>query len=191
MKSGIVPDRTICYKLKILKKEASMSYMREQFEAMYRAWPNNKMVKFKLENARDYPIGPHSYSLPRGEPKQCYMNATHLALELPHLTYVEGNIAMFGIAIEHAWCVDEEGVVVDTTLAPDLKDGSFDRISNYFGIPFRTDYVRKASLRNGVYGMLDYVNAQETLTKLIELGLEAGQQWLMDQKRRKAVRRGR
>jgi hypothetical protein len=158
---------------------------------MHKAWPDNKMVKFKLQNARDYAIGPHSYSLPRGEPKQCYMNATHLALELPHLTYVEGNISMMGIPIEHAWCVDEEGAVVDPTIAPGLKDGSFDRVSDYFGIPFRTDYVRKASLRNGVYGMLDYVNAQETLTKLIELGLEAGQQWLMDQKRRKAVRRGR
>ena len=169
-----------------------MSEIRKQFEAWLRMVPENKMFKFKLENAKDYPIGPRTFSLPRGEPKQCYMNATHLAIDMPHLTYVEGNILMMGIPIEHAWCVDEEGVVVDPTIAPALKDGTFDRISDYFGIPFRTDYVRKACLRNGVYGLLDYITAPETLPKLVELGLDQGQQWLMEQparrKRRKAVR---
>jgi hypothetical protein len=65
---------------------------------------------------------------------------------------------------------------------------SFDQIGDYFGVPFRTDYVRKASLRNGVYGLLEIMTATETLTKLIELGLDAGQQWLMDQRARRHVK---
>jgi hypothetical protein len=167
-----------------------MSEMRKQFEAMHRAWPDNKMVAFMLQYGRDYAIGPHTFSLPRGEPKQCFMNATHLALELPHLTYVEGKIAMMGIPIEHAWCIDEEGVVVDPTLAPGIKDGSYDRISDYFGVPFRTDYLRKAIFRNKHYGLLGFMS-QETMPKLIELGLDAGQQWLMDQPARRKRRRVR
>lgn len=165
-----------------------MSKMRSQFEAMHRAWPDNKMVKFKLEFGRDYAIGPGTFAGRRGQPKQCYANATHLALDNEALVYVEGNISMMGIPIEHAWCVDADGVVIDPTLAPALKDGSFDQIGDYFGVPFRTDYVRKASLRNGVYGLLEIMTATETLTKLIELGLDAGQQWLMDQRARRHVK---
>jgi hypothetical protein len=154
--------------------------MREQFEAMHKAWPDNKMVAFMLQHGRDYAIGPHTFSLPRGEPKACFKNSTHLALELPHMTYVEGKVGVFGVLIEHAWCVDEEGVVVDPTLDRASTDGTFDRIGPYFGVPFRTDYLRKAILRNKSYGLLDIMCARETLPQLIELGLEAGQQWLMD-----------
>lgn len=168
-----------------------MSEMRKQFEMMREAWPDNKMVAFMLEHGRDYAIGPYTFSLPRGEPKACFKNATLLALELPHMTYVEGKVGVFGIPIDHAWCIDEEGVVVDPTLDRANKDGTFDRIGPYFGVPFQTEYVRKAILLNKSYCLLDLFFAPKTLPLLIDLGLEAGQQWVIDGKRtprKKAVR---
>ena len=108
------------------------------------------------------------------------MNATMLALA-SDLTYVEGQISVYGIPIEHAWCVNADGVVIDPTLKPD-KD-----VGDYFGVPFLTDYVSKAVLRNGVYGLLDIMGAHKTLPKLIELGLEEGQKWLLGKRKRKSA----
>ena len=49
------------------------------------------------------------------------------------------------------------------------------------GVPLSTEYVKRAVLFNGVYGVLDYFYAGKTAPKLFELGLQAGQQWLLDQ----------
>ena len=134
-------------------------------------------TEFLLAHGRDYKIGPDSFKLPRGEQGQCYMNATHLAIERPDLTYVEGKVACHGIGIDHAWCVDWDGFVVD----PTIRDGHDGHISGYFGVPFKTAYLRKALIWNGYYGLLDYWTAGKTAPQLYELGLEAGQQWLLDQ----------
>jgi hypothetical protein len=112
-----------------------MSEMRKQFEAMRQMLPGNKMVAFMLEHGRDYPVGQHTFSLPRAEPKACFRNAAILAFKLPHLTYVEGKVGVFGVPIEHAWCIDEEGVVVDPTIDRNITDGTFERIGPYFGVP--------------------------------------------------------
>ena len=161
-----------------------MSELRQYLEAQKSAFHSlgpNPLLDFMLKHGRDYPIGPHSFSLPRRKQGQCYMNASNLAFDLPHLTYVEGKVALYGVGIDHAWCVDEEGVVVDPTLDLD-KDGKMDRIGGYFGVPFRTDYVRKAAIINRVYGLLDPYYNEKTIFRLVELGLDGGQQWLLDNK---------
>src|SRR4051812_34444488 len=122
-----------------------VSGMRTTYEAMHRAWPHNKLVEFMLEHGRDYTIGPATFAGPRDEPGRCYMNAALLALRFDHLTYVEGMVAVYGVPISHAWCVDASDVVLDTTLDRSMVDGKFDRISDYFGVPFRTDYLRAAA----------------------------------------------
>jgi hypothetical protein len=142
---------------------------------------SNKLTEFMLKYGRDYPVGPNTYAGPRGEMKQCFMNATHLAHENPELTYVEGYVATHGIPIDHAWCVGPDGFVVDPTMAPDA-DGKLDRVSDYFGVAFHTPYLRKATVANKVYGLLGW-GSQKTLVPLVEMGLEAGQLWLMDQKK--------
>jgi hypothetical protein len=157
-----------------------VSDMKQQLEAMHKLWPNNKMVAFMLAHGRDYTIDPAtSFIGPRGEPQMCYANAAQRAFDDPALTYVEGKVSVFGVPVDHAWCVTKGGVVIETTLGPALKDKTFDRITGYYGVPFLTEYLRRAVLRNNVYGLLDIVTARKTLPKLVELGLDKGQQWLL------------
>jgi hypothetical protein len=129
-----------------------------------------------LQYGRDYSIGPATFDGPRLEAKACFMNATHEAIANPWLTYVEGYVAVYGVPIQHAWLVDVDGTVVDPTLTDD------GRVLGYFGVPFITAYVHKAVKLNKLYGVLDYFYAGKTAPKLYELGLEAGQQWLLDQR---------
>jgi hypothetical protein len=151
------------------------------------AWGSRPMIDFFLQYGRDYQIGADTFAGPRGKARGCYRNATLLAIDTEALTYVEGKVATCGIVIEHAWCIDADGVVTDPTLEEDRSE--FAAVRGYFGVPFRTDYLRKATLTNKVYGLLDIMGAPTTLPKLVELGLEAGQQWLLDQK--KPIRRKR
>ena len=82
--------------------------------------------------------------------------------------------------------------MVDPTLT---TDGRTATSYGYYGVPFRTDYLKRALTVNKVYGLLDYFYAGKTAPKLYELGLEAGQQWALGQplaafktrKRRKAA----
>jgi len=161
-----------------------MSELRAHYTAMVAAW-NNPLHVFMADNGRDYHISPRSFKGRRMAKQQCYRNATLLASENRSLTYVEGTMGMYGVPIDHAWVVNEDGVVFDPTVRKGLNDGTFDRVGPYYGVPFRTDYVLKATLVNGVYGLLDGFYARKTLYKLIELGLEEGQQWLMDNREMK------
>lgn len=153
-----------------------MSNLRDHFEAMQKAFGDKNLYnRFFLAHAHTYPIGPNTYAGPRQEQNNCYGNATTLALEDRSLTYVEGKLEMMGMPFDHAWCIDADGVVVDPTIERTETHGE------YFGVPFKTDYVARAIVRNGIYGLLDIIFASETAPKLFELGLEAGQQWLLDQ----------
>jgi len=106
---------------------------------------------------------------------------THRAMHDSRLTYVEGYVFVYGVAIQHAWLVDADGFVIDPTLT-DNDDG---RVNGYFGVPFITEYVRKACRSNRMYGVLDYFYAGKTAPKLYELGLEAGQAWLLERPARR------
>ena len=158
-----------------------MSEMRSHFEAREKAFGANPVTSFMLQYGRDYTISAHTYIGPREEPGACFMNATHRAVFDSRLTYVEGYITCHGVPIQHAWCVDAEGFVID----PTIKDNDDGRIANYFGVPFLTEYVKKACKANGIYGVLDYFYAGKTAPKLYELGLAAGQAWLLERPARR------
>jgi hypothetical protein len=158
-----------------------MSYMREHFETietlfrLSRPSGNNVYSRFMLTHGRDYQIGPDTYKGRRGARKQCFMNAAKLALRNSKLTYVEGKVACYGLPIDHAWCVTDDGFVVD----PTVRNGDDGHISDYFGVPFHVSYLAAAIRENNSYGLLDYFYANKTAPKLYELGLEKGQRWLM------------
>lgn len=103
---------------------------------------------------RDYgqafPTGPRSQKCEQGEAKKCYMNAGRMALENPEYTYCEGYVVFCGVYIEHAWCVDQGGVVVEPTIRGDV-DG-------YYGIPFTTSYLARVSAHTGVWGVISRTN---------------------------------
>lgn len=154
-----------------------MSAMRDFYLMRKRAFGPDPMVDFMLKYGKDYPIGPKTFSLPKKRQGQCFMNATHLVLEDRSLTYVEGQVIIYGVPIDHAWVVDPDGFVLENTLRADKEN-----IFSYFGVPFRTDYVLKATQRNSVYGLLDPYYARKTAGKLFDKGLHDGQKWLTKEK---------
>jgi hypothetical protein len=157
-----------------------MSFIREYLEMMNSVTKGNFYAEFLLTHGRVYPVGPKTFEGQRGEPGNCFGNATHLAMWNRDLTYVEGKVTCCGIPLDHAWCIDADGVVVDSTLTPEMLDGR-PREEEYFGVPFKTEYVRRAIKVNGVYGVLDFFFARKTAPELYEMGLVDGQQWLLDQ----------
>jgi hypothetical protein len=150
--------------------------MKPMLEHMARVF-NLPFHKFLLAHGQDYHIGPNTYVGWHGEPGQCFKNATTLAMRDSSLTYVEGLVSVLGFPISHAWCA-RSNVVIDPTLR---KEGARDnrRDTDYFGVPFLTQYVIKASIRNGCYGVFGEFS-RKTMPKLFELGLEDGQQWLLN-----------
>ena len=84
--------------------------------------------------------------MPRGEVHGCATRTPPpRARANESLTYVEGTVYCYGVGIDHAWCVDWDGVVIDPTLEAD-KDGKlWDRITATLGVPFRrTTFARRS-----------------------------------------------
>lgn len=105
--------------------------------------------------------------LPRMTPNQCFKNAYELAmvadLSFGPLHYVEGNVVCteLPLLVEHAWCVTDDGTVVDPTL-PEIRS---EVETSYFGIQVPLEIVNKSLAEYGVYGVLDKPLARE----LVEL----------------------
>jgi hypothetical protein len=104
---------------------------------------------FILKNAILFERGDRPEGIDQGEMKMCFKNASELALWNPRYIYCEG-YAMPGtipLPMHHGWCIDTEtGLVVD----PTWEDGF-----NYFGVPFKTEFVRQELLRREQYGVID------------------------------------
>lgn len=168
-----------------------MNAMRRMMEQRLSLMPDHKISRFFVDHGREYRIGPATFAGPRETKGQCYRNCTLLALRDPSLTYVEGHVAIFGLPIAHAWCATGDGTVIDPTLDADERkggEGDFDYVGDYFGVPLSTDYVVKASLINGTYGVLDIMTARKTLPKLVDLGLKDGQQWLLGRRKQRTTK---
>lgn len=115
---------------------AFLRAMRDMIEAHpspgVRPWPYRSAEAFVLAHGRPWPWRPPPADLAWGRPRRCFENAATLAGALPErFGYVEGFASgpMLPLAVQHAWCVDREGFVVDITWR---GEGAA-----YFGVPFR------------------------------------------------------
>lgn len=90
----------------------------------------------------------------RLEKRQCYMNATRLAMLFPdRVKYVEGEVAILNgaLSIEHAWNLVDGVFYVDLTfehvLGEDVTKLSYVSIGAY-----DVDTIRNVAVETGVYG---------------------------------------
>ena len=113
------------------------------------------LAGFLLRYGRSWEFNEASLAVPQGEKHQCYRNAAMLALDNPEFIYVEGQTIIIpasgegGIPIDHAWCVNEDGIVAE----PTLGDISF--VGAYFGVPFSRSYLTKTVQRLRYWGLIE------------------------------------
>lgn len=96
--------------------------------------------KLVIAQGRAFIPAPRPTGLTRREVKWCFHNALQLARADRSLTYVEGFAAGLTVT-DHAWCVTQDGMVIDPTWAEPENCA-------YFGVPFKTDYALDVVARN-------------------------------------------
>ncbi len=97
-----------------------------------------------------YPGAKRPKGMRKGRAKGCFENAGKLVMNSVDWKYVEGYAISerLGILIHHAWCLDENGIVVDST----WKDPQH---CQYMGIPFSDAQLCQQLVKNGVWGVFD------------------------------------
>lgn len=110
-----------------------------QIEGYYGLWD------FVLRHGREFGTE-NPREIKRGEERMCYRNAAQLALSHKGYTYCEGYAAGV-IPVMHAWVIDMDGRIGETTW-PEIGTA-------YFGITFKTEYLRKELLTSKRYGLID------------------------------------
>lgn len=130
--------------------ETIVKFQRESAHAGQRAHADKSQHAFILKHGRAMPFGRTEIA---GPIQQCYSNAFNAAMSNPDLTYCEGYTESCGIPIEHAWCIDRRGKVIETTIRDREPRG-------YFGVPIRTDYLRKAIIKKKQHGFFDWMHPE-------------------------------
>lgn len=109
------------------------------------------------------PAGDLPADVPKGIIKECYKNCIDATIlccsDSPDYFYCEG-YATGLIPMLHAWLVTTDGEVVDPTWP---EPGT-----EYFGVAFKPDFVRKQTLSQGHYGLIDAWTSEWPLLKGIE-----------------------
>jgi hypothetical protein len=110
---------------------------------------------FILHQGRIWPVLKGG-DVPRGKAGECFRNAMNLALDHQDYIYCEGYATGGLMPVQHAWCLDQEGRVVDPTWHHlPSKPGHKDR-GEYIGIAVKQDFVREITLMTEVYsGVID------------------------------------
>jgi hypothetical protein len=118
-----------------------------------KGWVHASLYDLVLEEGRFYQAKPRPAWCPQMEVKMCCSNALAAAL-LYDLDYCEGYAYKEGlIPVEHAWCVDLDGKVVDPTWDDEGRGVA------YFGIavdPKIVDEITRAKGETGLFA--DWAN---------------------------------
>lgn len=102
------------------------------------------VMDFVLQNGKEWQPGTVCWAK---NALACYRHAAKAALRNRAYTYVEGYASHNVVPVPHAWLVDPDGLVIETTWR---KMGG-----SYFGIPFRTDYLRQQINATRRYSLID------------------------------------
>lgn len=116
---------------------------------------------FKVQLSVPFKAAPLPASIERGEMRMCYQNASLLAMYRDDLTYVEGFAHCGLIPVEHAWCVDAQGNVIDPTWDNPEE-------CQYLGVPFKTDFLEESLHAQGMYGIFGGMQPYSALCRPIE-----------------------
>lgn len=101
------------------------------------------LMDFILQRGREWKPGKVCWA--KGK-MNCFRHASKAALRNRDYTYVEGYAALI-IPVHHAWIVDKNGFVIETTWP---RTGV-----SYYGIPFRTDWIRKQQRESDYPSIID------------------------------------
>lgn len=102
---------------------------------------------FVLQEGRSFEPKPLPKHIQKMQMKMCFMNAFQLATTYNNYKYVEGYASGI-IPVQHAWCVDDDGNVVDPTWVYDPED-------SYYGVEFNTNFLIRRVIQKGSYGLID------------------------------------
>ena len=123
-----------------------------------------EFISYLEKHGQEYTAAPKPKGIKKGVMKQCYMNATKLAISKRELTYVEGiayTPKLGKMAVSHAWVVDKEGKVIDNTWdEPET--------CQYFGVPVPTTRLEMWMIKTKVYGI--FGGADKASRELIRSG---------------------
>lgn len=98
---------------------------------------------FLYQHGRRWPYQPLPAAVKPGSRGECYRNAAMLVLRDCEFIYCEGLALGAVLPVQHAWCLDDAGRVIDPTwhgLKHDVEQ------LEYVGIAFQTEYLRDVLL---------------------------------------------
>lgn len=123
--------------------------MQAEQEALAPIGCGNMVRDFVLRHGKAFTPAP--FTGERMVAKRCFTNAIYYALERPaeRLLYAEGFATIPGVPMlfEHAWCVTQDGTVVDPTWRDPQE-------CVYFGVAFEPAGVAEQVMRQGWHGLL-------------------------------------
>lgn len=136
----------------------ALATMTESIHELPDGWSYVSYERFVLERGVWHEAAPLPDEIRRGELGNCFANALRLANSHRHLTYVEGYASSEFMPVQHAWCVDVDGTVIDPTW-----DDPQDRV--YLGVEIDTDRAWEIVTKAKVFGIIgnDWMNGNMIL----------------------------
>jgi len=95
------------------------------------------LISFVLKYGQAFEAARRPKGMRKGRAGSCFINALLLAMD-EHFsyTYVEGYGCSEGHFVHHAWCINDNGEVLDRTWDKPEE-------CSYFGIPFLASFIRE------------------------------------------------
>jgi hypothetical protein len=155
--------------LRIVRMEADIMRSVQRANARNLGYlPPSNYIQLILDHGRE--MGPVGKSGPsRSEPNACFANALLLTANRKAVFYCEGYAvpAKVGLPMHHAWCVDQQGRVLDPTWEENSELSPW-----YYGLTFTREYALRRLKTQSVRG---YVGSLLVMSPDGDNGLVTGE----------------